>query len=479
MKLIILIVFLGISSCNKKQQPTVLHPNIVIILADDLGYGDLGSYNKNSLIPTPNLDRLASEGIRLTNAYCPVSVCSPSRFALMTGNYPWRSWKKQGVMSNYEPSMIANNQLTLPGMLQESGYITAGYGKWHLGATFSTIDGEKPSGYGKFKAEDNGSNLDLFQPISDGPIDHGFDHWMGFSCASECWVMEDKKIVGALKHDYYTIESTPNKDHITSIALDEFLPLVTKKSIEFLKKHKTQNSNKPFFLYYAPYVPHVPLAVGKKFIGMTEAGLYGDYVHELDYNIGKVLKTLDELNLSDNTIVIFASDNGSEFQTTNVKKSELDTIDESKTHHPNGLLKGTKWSIYEGGVRTPIIAKWPKNFPAGVTSAQLFSLNDIIATFSSVIDYNLPDNQAVDSYNLLSVLKGEKKDIRKSVLVQSYEDMYAIRKGKWKYVDTEQPELYDLSIDISESNNVINENLDVAIDLKNELLKLKSDDTTN
>ena len=152
----LLVVLLFIGSCHKKEKTADPLPNIVVILADDLGYGDLGSYNKNSLVRTPNLDKLASQGIRLTNAYCPVSVCSPSRYALMTGSYPFRSWKKSGVMSNYEPSMMAKGQLTLPQMLQRSGYVTAGFGKWHLGASFPTLDKKKPVGYGMFKAEHNG-----------------------------------------------------------------------------------------------------------------------------------------------------------------------------------------------------------------------------------------------------------------------------------------------------------------------------------
>ncbi len=464
--------FFMINQLSCTQKPS--EPNILIILADDLGYGDLTCYNDQSLVPTPHLDQLASKGIRLTDAYCPVSVCSPSRYALMTGSYSFRSWKKSGVMANYEPSMIDGDILTLPEMLQQSGYTTAGFGKWHLGTTFPTLDGEKPAGYGKFRADNNGANLDLSKPVSDGPLDHGFDHWLGFSCASECWILEQNKIMGALKHDLYTIEAAQNKGHLNMITLEEYLPFITEKTVDFLCQHTSNSNGNPFFLYYAPYVPHVPLAVSESFKGSTQAGLYGDYVHELDHYIGNIINTLDSLKLTENTIVLFASDNGSQFRITSDKMdlanatNNPDTIieikPEEKAHHPNGHLRGTKWTAWEGGVRTPFIASWPGHFPAGTVNNQLFSLTDIMATIASVIGHELPGNAAVDSFDLLSVLKGEKRNIRETVVVQSSQYVLGLRWNNWKYIgggdyQPENPgdpegELYDLSVDESESENL-------------------------
>jgi arylsulfatase A len=243
--------------CQSAERPASgSPPNILLILADDLGYGDLGCYAPQSLVPTPHLDQLAAEGMRFTRAYCPVSVCSPTRYALMTGEYPWRSWKKTGVMANYEPSMIDSTLLTLPEMLQQAGYQTVGLGKWHLGSTFATLDGQKPVGYGKFRADENGANLDLTQPVTDGPLDHGFDHFWGFSCASECWIMNDRKITAALDHDFYTIEATPGHERLERISLPEYLPRITGRTLEFLRSRT--GSSPPFFLYFSPYVPHVP-----------------------------------------------------------------------------------------------------------------------------------------------------------------------------------------------------------------------------
>ncbi len=453
------------ASPGKAQQGEL--PNILIILADDLGYGDLKSYNPNSLIPTPNLDELASGGTRLTDAYCPVSVCSPSRYALMTGTYPWRSRKKSGVMANYEPSMIDSGQLTLPKMLRQGGYVTAGFGKWHLGTTFPTLDGEKPIGYGKFKAENNGANLDFSQPVSDGPLDHGFDHWLGFSCASECWILEGNKVVGALKHNLYTTDAAPGADQLKQVPLEDYLPFITEKSLGFLRDHVASDQGRPFFLYYAPYVPHIPLAVSPAFQGTTEAGQYGDYVSELDHYVGQLLGTLDSLGLTDNTLVLFASDNGSQFVVTsrelNLSEASNSPGENSMSaqntgeHHPNHPLRGTKWTAWEGGVRTPLIARWPGHVPAATVSRQLFALNDVMATLATVIDYDLPATAAIDSYDLLPALMGKKKPIRQEVVIQSSGNVLGLRQGNWKYIrgkKDDPPQLYDLSVDESESADV-------------------------
>ncbi len=492
----LMVGFLLLNPCKAQQKTTP--PNILIILADDLGYGDLTCYNSNSLIPTPHLNKLASEGIRLTDAYCPVSVCSPSRYALMTGNYAWRSWKKSGVMANYEPSMIESGQLTLPEMLQQAGYTTAGFGKWHLGASFPTTDGKKPAGYGQFKAVDNGANLDFSQPILDGPLDRGFNRWLGFSCASECWILEGDTVMGAIQHDLYTTESAPNKKHLQLIPIEDYLPFITERSLNFLREYD-ENSDQPFFMYFAPYVPHIPLAVSREFRGKTEAGIYGDYVHELDHYVGKLLNILDSLGYTENTLVLFASDNGSQFVATgneidlskasNSPESNAESRPDGHVHHPNGSLRGTKWTAWEGGVRTPLIARWPGHIPTETVSNQLFALNDVMATFASIIGYKLPDNVAVDSYNLLPVLMGKEKNIRKSVVVQSSKNILGLRWGKWKYIGSdddqaENPgnpdgELYDLSNDVSEFENLYRKRPHLADQMKKKLQKMTEGSATN
>ncbi|MEO1010813.1 MAG: arylsulfatase [Bacteroidota bacterium] len=488
-------------SCKKEEKAPVSElPNIVIILADDLGYGDLGSYNPESLIPTPNLDRLASEGMRLTDAYCPVAVCSPSRFALMTGSYPWRSWNKHGVLGNYEPSMMAKGELTLPQMLQKSGYVTAGFGKWHLGTSFPTLDGKPPAGFGKFRAEDNGANLDFSKPVYDGPVDHGFDHWLGFSCASECWILEGKKVIGALQHDYYTTEAASGTEHLRSIPMDAYLSYITQNSLDFLKGHATKKENTPFFLYFSPYVPHTPLAPSEMFKGKTKAGKYGDYVHELDDAIGQILNALDRFHFSDNTIVLFASDNGSAFPVTykGVEDSDrrnrpINSADNSITdslaakgrpvHYPNWPLKGTKQTVWEGGVRTPFIARWPGKFPKGASSEALFALNDVMPSLANIIGFELPRGAALDGYDLSSVLMGKGEGLRKSVVVQSRDNIFGVRVGDWKYIEDKDKgdigELYNLKEDVSESKNRFDTNPELARELKKHLDEILQSDASN
>jgi arylsulfatase A-like enzyme len=463
-----LLLFVSCTNTEKTKRP-----NILIILADDLGYGDLRCYNAQSLIPTPNLDRLASEGILLTDAYCPASVCSPSRFALMTGAYPFRSWKRRGVLANYEPSMIAQEQLTLPGMLQNAGYVTAGFGKWHLGATFQTLDGKKPAGYGAFRADDNGANLDLTAPISDGPVDRGFDQWLGFSCASECWILNDNRITAALGHELYTIEATPGHESVAIVELEDYLTYITGHAIRFMQGHATDGGDRPFFMYYAPYVPHVPLAVSESFRGTTGAGPYGDYVHELDYHIGMLLDTLQQLGFADNTVVLFASDNGSQFEitgsdleanrTTNSPADMHSDHGEEGVHRPNAPLRGTKWSIYEGGVRTPLIARWPGFFPPGARARQIFALNDVMPTLAAAIGYTLPAAAAPDGLNQLPLLLGQGTVVRNTVVVQSSGAAVALRWGPWKYIpELPGPDsaglasaLYNVEDDVGETVNCV------------------------
>jgi len=487
-KILTIVILFQIFGCESFRQIKVSGPNILIILADDLGYGDMKSMNPESLVPTPNLDRLANESMQFTNAYCPVSVCSPTRYALMTGRYPWRSWRKNGVMRNYERSMIDDDIITLPEMLQEAGYETVGLGKWHLGAQFPTLDGEKPAGYGKFRAEDNGANIDLRGRVWDGPIDHGFNYWVGFSCASETWIMENKEIFGALGHDLYTIEAALNKEDLEIIPLEDYLPFITDHAVNFLRTYKNRRKDQPFFLYFAPYVPHIPLAVEQKFRGSTKAGLYGDYVRELDFYIGKVLDQLQASGLTENTIVIFASDNGSQFLLTSPELDEYGVsnspqdilqIDTLSGHHPNGQLRGTKWSIYEGGVRTPLLVRWPGQVQEGVMRHDVIGLNDLINTISDIFPDIQKPASAIDSQSFYALLTGADYKGRSKIIVQSSGKDFGLRSGEWKYIyksNTEISELYNLMDDPGESNNIINLHPEIAENMHGELISAIAND---
>lgn len=440
-------------------------PNVLLILADDLGWGDLSCYRAESKVPTPNLDRLASGGIRFTQAYCPISVCSPTRYALMTGSYPWRSWKKRGVLANWERPMIKDGEVTLPSLLRQAGYATAGFGKWHLGARYKTTDGKQPAGLGKFKSDGTGRNIDLAAPISGGPLDRGFDQWFGFICASEMLIFEGNRAVSLLSHSLYEPPPIPGVSGLSKVTVADFLPLITEKSIAWMKERATAKAPGPFFLYYAPYVPHIPLAVGKEYLGRTKAGDYGDYMHQLDHEIGRLLKALEDTGYAENTLVIFASDNGSQFETT------------GEEHLPNGGLRGTKWQIYEGGVRTPLIMRWPGHVPAGTVRTELVALTDLLATMAALHGQKLPDDAAKDSFNILPLLLGTSPAdaIRSEVLVQNSPGQHALRQGRWKYIQATQKAeagLYDLDADPGEDRNVHDEHPDLASKLNARLQEL-------
>ncbi|MCB1229932.1 MAG: sulfatase-like hydrolase/transferase [Verrucomicrobiae bacterium] len=444
-------------------------PNILFLFADDLGIGDLGCYQAGSKVPTPNLDRLASEGLRFTEAYCPVSVCSPTRYAFLTGRYPWRSWKKNGVLANWDKPMIDDGIATVPSLLHEAGYHTAGFGKWHLGANYTTVDGKKPLGLGKFKSPETGANLDLSAPITGGPLDRGFDRWFGFICASEQLVFEGNRAVGVLGHDLYKPPPAQGVDQLTVWPLADYLPEITRRSIAFLDEQK--DAEAPFFLYFAPYVPHIPLAVENSFLGSTEAGEYGDYVHELDHYVGQVLEALDRNGLAETTLVIFASDNGSQFP------------ESGAGHHPNAPYAGTKWTIREGGVRTPLIVRWPGRVDAGSTTDALCGLNDWLATFAELLGKPQPDS-AIDSRSLLAVLGDDTSaTVRESLALRSSGGLSALRRGKWKYIEgpgdgrgkpknETGTQLYDLESDPRETNNVRDAHPDTVASMKAELERL-------
>ena len=432
------------ATCLAEQE----RPNVILILADDLGAGDLGCYNAQSKIPTPNLDALAKSGMRFTSAYCPVSVCSPSRYALMTGAYPWRSWKKRGVLGNWDKPMIEDGQTTLPGLLKDAGYLTAGFGKWHLGARFPTTDGMPPVGQGEFKAENSGGNIDLKQPISGGPLDRGFSQWKGMICSSEMLLFEDNRASAKLSHELYEPLKIAGLSELLEVKVSELLPRTTRESVAFLNERAAAKDGKPFFLYFAPYVPHIPLAVSEEFRGKTKAGEYGDYVHELDHHIGLLMKALKDAGLEKDTLVLFASDNGSQWPKT------------GDGHHPNGDLRGGKWSIYEGGVRTPLIATWPGKIKAESISDGIIALNDLLATMAAASGRPLPEGAGPDSLNQWPVMLGQNAGgpVREEIFTQASSPDAAYRKGNWKFVHLggkkKATELYDLAADPQEKNDL-------------------------
>lgn len=396
-------------------------PNIVFLLADDLGWGDPGCNNPGSKVPTPNIDRLAREGMRFTNAYCPDSICTPSRYSLMTGRYSFRTTQTAAVQFNWEPPLIEAGRLTLPEVLRLAGYATGGFGKWHLGADFPTVDGQPPIGQYTQRHAQDGANVDLAAPLRGGPLDRGFEEWYGFICVSESLVYDGRYPVDTV--DVYPHPKARGTEGLRHLVLQDYLPEVTRRAAGFLDRRAAEaKQGKPFFLYYAPYVPHVPLAVPEAFKGRTKGGPYGDYVAALDHHIGILLERLDRMG--GDTLVVFASDNGSSFSDT------------GEGHHPNGPLRGKKGTIFEGGVRTPLLVRWPGTVSPGSVSDRLVALTDWTATAAELTGMHLPEQAAEDSFSLLPLLTGEppRRPVREEVVLKSGWAHIAMRSGGWKYI---------------------------------------------
>jgi arylsulfatase A-like enzyme len=415
-------------------------PNIVIFLADDLGYGDIGCYNDHAKVATPNIDRLAREGMRFTDAHSPATVCTPSRYSLMTGQMAFRIPRGGSVFTGVGgPSLIAPGRLTLPAMLRDRGYTTACVGKWHIGLTFRDKDGQPIRDHGVEAV----GKVDFSRRVEDGPIDHGFDRFFGTACCPGtdwlyAFINGDRvPVPPTQKIDRTLLPRHPyaNDCRAGLIAPDfpmEDIDLVfLKKSREFLEAHAKSAPGKPFFLYHASNAVHLPSFAAKPFKGKAKAGPHGDFIGEFDYVVGELLVTLQKLGLADNTIVIFSSDNGPE--TTSVIHMRAD-------HDHDGARpwRGMKRDDWEGGHRVPFVVRWPLKIKPGTTSAQLTSLTDVMATVAAVVGTVLPNDAAEDSFNMLPALLGQDHGaIRPYLLQQAFSGAryLSIRRGDWKYLD--------------------------------------------
>jgi len=414
-------------------------PNILIIFADDLGYGDIGCYNPESRIPTPNLDGLAAEGMRFTDAHSPSTVCTPSRYSLLTGRMAFRNGRKGVFCGVGGPCLIEEERLTLPGMLRSNGYATALFGKWHVGMTFFDKEGERITKGGV----DGVRMVDYSRPIPDGPVHRGFDQFFGTACCPTtdwlyAYVDGDRIPVpptelldrSALpKHPYGNDcrrgVVAPGFDH-------EDVDLVfLRKSLAFLEDHAKTASGKPFFLVHSTQAVHLPSFAADPFKGKSRAGPHGDFIFEFDHIVGELMKALETHRFAQNTLVIVTSDNGPEVPTV---------IAMRRDHKHDGARpwRGVKRDNWEGGHRVPMIVRWPGKVPAGSTTDQTVCLTDIMATCGAIVGATLPNDAAEDSFNLLPVLLGkqdERAPIREYTLHQTISLALAIRCGKWKYLD--------------------------------------------
>ncbi len=424
-------------------------PNIIVILADDLGYGSLGCYGANSeLLETPHLDQLAREGVRLTDACTPASICSPTRYAILTGRYCWRTQLKHGIVRMHDPLLIETDRPTIASVLKHSGYSTAAIGKWHLGYSDRSVN--------------------FTERLDPGPLEIGFDYHFGIASnhgdGSGVFI-ENYGIYGlrgkSIQHfgtQYYGDRPYMGLD--APQRTDEDVPMeLLARVTSWLDRQQG-----PFFLYYAPVEPHVPVTPSRSVAGTSKAGSYGDWIHELDRNVGHLLEYLERRDLTDNTLVIVTSDNGGEDKPTRYHENRR-AIEAGLAI--NGPWRAGKHSIYEGGFRVPFIARWPRRIKAGTTSDAAFNLVDLPATLTAAAGATAPNCMSgfEDSVDQLPVLLGQTSRERIFQVLQSADGVLAVREGRWKWIegvpanaDSAQsqfaPQLFDLQRDPGELQDV-------------------------
>ncbi|VGO13553.1 Arylsulfatase [Pontiella desulfatans] len=467
------LVFAGSVAVAVEQRP-----NILIIFADDLGYGDVGCYGATKL-KTPHIDRIAKAGVRFTNAYTPSSTCSQSRVSLLTGRYWWRSplHPPKGVIAPAGPNALLEKGIEpLPKFFQQNGYRTAAFGKWHVGV-----------GYGETYTD----RYDWNRPtIEGGPLASGFDYFFGLAANvvnEPAFYIENDTFVGRGPNDRIEVNGKKVTPWTPDVLYkeDEVGQDTARKAVEYIESAPT---DKPLFLYFASTVPHKPITPGTPFVGSSECGVYGDFVQELDWQVGELIGALRKTGRLDNTMIIFTSDNGAvvakdeEF----AKKWHLEPMWETYAagHLSNGELRDGKHAVYDGGSRVPFVVSWPKHIPAGKKTEGLFCLTDVYATVADLFETPVPES-AIDSQSFWPVWSGKSvASPRETVPARTSNSIFSIREGKWKYIEHDpanptkrvsenSDQLYDLENDPAEKNNVFSQYPEVAERLKRELSKVK------
>ena len=469
--LCLVIAAVGSVGCNKAPMQTPPSgssqlPNIVFILADDMGYGDVQAFNPDSQIPTPNLNRLANEGMRFLDAHSGSGVCSPTRYGVLTGRYCWRTWLKNGVLwPPVDRALIGPDRLTVAGMLKQRGYVTACVGKWHLGFEWS---------------RDDQGEVDFNQPLKYGPTDVGFDEFFGIAGSLDMIpyvfyhnrrpsdsVTETQE---GLSFPKFIREGPRARDFDPETVLDR----LTDQAVDFIERNA--GNDEPFFLYFPMTAPHKPVWPAARFKDKTNLGPYGDFIHQTDATVGRILQALERMGVTDDTLVVFTSDNGSYMY--RIPEAEPDHIQDARVqgYHParhtsNFIWRGTKADVWEGGHRVPFIVRWPGRIEPQTQCSQTICLTDFMATCAEITDFVLPDDAAEDSFSLLSLLyESDLTHKRAPVIHHSSNGTFSIRQGTWKMVfgsgsggrqkpvgkPFEKPYfLFNLEADPSETTNVI------------------------
>jgi arylsulfatase A-like enzyme len=461
------------------------NPNIVFILADDLGYGDVSCLNPQGRIVTPNLDRLAAAGMVFTDAHSPSSVCTPTRYGILTGRYAWRSRLSAGVQGGHSPPLIEPTRLTVAALLKGHGYHTAVIGKWHLGMNWP-LKPDKPKFGDGIENGADGWNVDFTRPITDGPTSRGFDHYFGISGSL------DMVPYTFIADDRVTVVPTVDKEFPMMAGRDagatrkgpaaadfealDVLPTLTSKAVEYIGRCAADaRAGRPLFLYLPLASPHTPIAPKETWQGKSALNPYADFVMATDAAVGEVLDALASHGLAENTLVVFTSDNGC---------SPMANFDELSAggHNPNYLFRGHKADVFEGGHRVPLIVRWSQTVAADSQCDQTVCLTDLMATCAEIVGDELPNDAGEDSVSWLAALQSRaERPLREAVVHHSANGSFAIRQGKWKLAlcpdsgGWSEPtpgsneaarlpavQLYDLSTDLGERRNLAGEHPEVV-----------------
>jgi len=454
-------------------------PNIIYILADDMGTGDVKTYNKEAKFPTPHIDEMASEGIKFTDVHTSSAVCTPTRYGIITGRYSWRTSLKSGVTHGLTDHLIDTERTTVASYLKEKGYATAAIGKWHLGMDWSSNDGEK--------LQKIGHNLDLKAPIKNGPNAVGFDYYYGISASLNMdphAYIENTKMLG----DLILVETSGEvKDMLGSggkagwvdknFKRDEVMQTFTNRAIDWMKE--VEAKKEPFFLYFPLNAPHSPIVPSDKFKGKSGLSDHGDFCMDVDDTVGQIIAAVEEMGISDNTLIIFTADNGVSPQ------AKLQPM-EDQGHFSSYIYRGLKGTLYEGGHRVPFVVKWPNQISEPFETDYLSCTTDLLATVADIFEEELPDNAGEDSQSFLPVLLGEnlKDESRNGIVHHSDAGVFSIRKAQWKLIFDEgagsrrvdpkdkpvinpgEIQLFNMENDVVESTNVAAKNLAVVEELK-------------
>lgn len=458
---------LSLLSCTEKQK----QPNIIFILADDMGYGDVSYFDNNSKLKTENLDRMAQEGVVFTDAHSSSSVSTPTRYGILTGRYNWRSTLKNNVLYGYDKALIPADRETMVSMLRKNGYTTAGIGKWHLGWDWDNIDAGK-------------DKVDFSKPVQNGPTTRGFDYFYGFcgslDMAPYVYIendmptsLPDRETVNEGKYSWWRKGPTG-----ADFVHEEVLPNLVDRACNYIKEKA--KADQPYFLYLPLPAPHTPILPTEEFRGKSGIGEYGDFVLMVDAMVGKVLQAVKESGEDGNTIVVFTTDNGCS-PAAGIKEME------AQGHRPNSIYRGHKADLFDGGHRIPCILRWPEGTKPHEVR-QTVCLTDFYATFAAINGYKLMDSEGEDSYNLLPAIVSETEidPIREATVHHSIDGQFTIRQGDWKLLlsassggwsaptptdtlalDSLPPiQLYNMKDDPSETTNVEAEHPEIVSRLR-------------